>query len=64
MKAVHFDAKIGKEMPAHEARGVAGFISWRRLAELFRTSGEVRASEDLLSFQVDDRGISFRVEIK
>lgn len=64
MQATHFDAKTGKEMPAHEATGVAGFVSWRRLSELFRASGEVKPNEDLLSFQVDERGIMFRTEFR
>lgn len=61
MKAVHFDAKTGSEIPAHEVRGIAGFTSWRRLAEIFRAAGELREGERLLSFQVDERGIGFRV---
>ncbi len=66
MKAVHFDVKTGEEIPAHlvQRAGVVGFISWYRLAKLFYESGEVRENEELLSFQVDDRGICFRMKMK
>lgn len=65
MPAVHFDVKTGREIPAHEAsRGapVVGFCSWQRLAEVFRNAGELKEGETLKSFQVDDRGITFRIE--
>lgn len=61
MKAVHFDTN-GKQIAPHEASGIAGFTSWLRLAEIFRAAGELRDNERLLSFQVDDRGITFYVE--
>jgi hypothetical protein len=62
MKAVHFDAKTGHEIAAHEVQyGIVGFISWRRLSEIFRASKEIQPTEELLSFQIDDRGITFRV---
>lgn len=61
MHAHHFDAS-GKELEAHQVRGgVAGFCSWRRLQEVLRQAGELRPEERLMSYQVDDRGISFRV---
>ena len=62
MKATHFDAKTGNEFPAYQASGLAGFTSWVRLSKIFRDAGEVRPDEELLSFQVDDRGITFRVK--
>ena len=62
MKAIHFDYETGKEIPAHSVAGVAGFISWHRLGKLFYEVGEVHADEELLSFQVDDRGICYRME--
>lgn len=62
MKATHFDARTGKEIEAHDVRGGAvGFASWPRLAEIFKEAGELRQGETLKSFQVDDRGVTFRV---
>jgi hypothetical protein len=64
MKAVHFDAKTGNPIEAHNVGsmgGVTGFISWRRLCELFRDGKEIRDNEALLSFQIDERGITYRV---
>ena len=62
MKAVHFDA-TGAEIEAHNVTGYSvGFASWRRLVEIFKAAGELRPGETLKSFQVDDRGITFRVE--
>lgn len=62
MKAIHFDAKTGEQLEAHEV-GVSstGFCSWGRLSEVFRAAEEVRNYEELLSFQVDERGITFRL---
>ena len=64
MKAYHFDAKTGEEMRPTDVSGVTGFTSWRRLGEIFRDAGELRADEELLSFQVDSRGICYRVRTK
>lgn len=62
MEAIHFDAKTGREIPSHEVRGATvGFISWVRLPELFKAGGETRPNERMLSFQVDERGITFWV---
>jgi hypothetical protein len=63
MKAIYFDAKTGTEIPAHSVSGITGFVSWRRLAEIFRAAHEVKSFEDLVSYQIDDRGITFRVEV-
>ncbi len=62
MKAVHFD-RLGKELQAHEVGGGSvSFISWRRLSEVLRAAGELRDFERTIGFQVDDRGLSVRVE--
>lgn len=63
MKAVHFDAS-GTEIEAHNVTSCCsvGFTSWRRLVEIFRAAGELRPGETLKSFQIDDRGITFRVD--
>jgi len=61
MQAHHFDP-YGKELDAHQAGGgIVGFCSWRRLQEVLRQAGELRPEERLVSYQVDERGISFRV---
>lgn len=61
IKAVHIDAKTGAEIEAHVSSGLVGFISWRRLFEVLRRCGELKPNEELLSFQIDGRGITFRV---
>lgn len=61
MKAIHFD-RHGNEIPAHEVRaGTTGFVSWGRMAEVLAAANELRPGEHVKSFQVDERGISFRV---
>lgn len=64
MKATHFSAETGNEIPAHEAQreaNVVGFCSWKRLKEIFERAGELRGEEVIASFQVDERGITFRI---
>lgn len=64
MKAIHFSAETGNEISAHEVHhdaNIVGFCSWKRLAEIFRRADEVRTNETLSSFQIDDRGITFRI---
>lgn len=41
--------------------GMAGFISWRRLAEQLRRAGEFKANEEPIIFQISERGIEFVV---
>ena len=39
---------------------VAGFISWKRLAEdLFRDGKEITAAEKVVAFEISERGINF-----
>ena len=60
MKAIHFTSS-GREIQPHEVQsGVTGFISWRRMNEVLRTAKELCDGEVLMSFQVDDRGLTFR----
>ena len=62
MKAHHFDTETGNEIPAHKVESsVTGFISWQRLASVLRSAGELKTGEVIGSFQVDDRGLMFRV---
>lgn len=57
-----FDAETGKEIAAHEKESyVVGFVSWRRLHEVFKAAGEITKDERAVSWKVDDRGITFRV---
>jgi hypothetical protein len=62
MKAHYFDAD-GKKLKALPSSGLVGvgFFSWHRLQEILRKAGEIRPNELLLSYQVDDRGICFRI---
>ena len=65
LKATHFDAATGREIPAEQIKGGStGFISWPRLAKVIRDGGELHKGELVISFQVDDRGLSFRTETK
>ncbi len=63
MKAIHIDAKTSRPIEAHAvaAAYTVGFISWRRLAEVLAAAGETKPSEQVVSYQIDERGISFRV---
>ncbi len=64
MKAIHISAETGNEISAfdvHRDANIVGFCSWKRLAEVFRRADEVKKNETLSSFQIDDRGITFRI---
>ena len=62
MKAIHIEPQTGREIPAHEVGGgVIGFISWHRLLTLFRDANELRQGESIKSFQIDERGLTFRL---
>ena len=64
MRAIHITIPEGHEIPAHEVpAGIVGFTSWRRLEEIFRRAGEINSRERLIGVQIDDRGITFRVEM-
>lgn len=63
MRAIHIEVPSGREVPAHEVRAsVVGFTSWRRLEEVFRAAGEINPRERLEGVQIDERGITFRVQ--
>ena len=63
MEAIHFD-HAGKKLPAHQSpAGIAGFTSWKRLSEIFRRAGEIRDFERIVGWQIDERGITFKVEV-
>lgn len=55
------DAETGKVSSTESHGGVVGFISWRRLAEMFREAGETKAGEKMISYKLDDHGIHYRV---
>lgn len=61
---VTIDAKTGQVSLYPPEGGVVGFFSWRRLSEILYSAGEVRPTEILVSFSVDERGIEYRVERK
>lgn len=61
MIAFHIDAKTGQQLPPTAVQGTTGFISWKRLAQLIKSSDELRANESLISIQVDDRGLTYRI---
>jgi hypothetical protein len=65
MKAIHFNAETGAEIPAHEVSrlsNVTNFCSWQRLSKVFREAGELFPSEHIVAFQIDERGITYRVK--
>ena len=57
------DAKTGKISSTESHAGVVGFISWRRLADMFLYSGEVNPNEELISYRLSEDGIHFKVAI-
>ena len=62
MEATHINADTGQKMPAHAVSGVTGFVSWRRLREVFARAGETTGKEQIASWQIDERGITFRLK--
>lgn len=65
MEAIHIDAKTGQQIPAFAVSGESvGFISWRRLAEVLGSARELRGGENVVSYQIDDRGLTFRVSTR
>lgn len=45
-----------------EQSNVAGFISWKRLAEeAFHGAGELKSNERITHFEVSERGINYFV---
>lgn len=55
------DAKTGAKIECL-AGGLEGFVSWRRLAEVFREGNEIRPSEELVSYRLTSEGIHYRVK--
>ncbi len=53
-----------KNTPVHAngITGLCGFISWKRLAEELRVSGEVKAAESIELMEIDERGITYSVK--
>lgn len=64
MKAIHFNAETGAEIQAHEVSklsNVVNFCSWQRLRVVFKEAGELFPTERIVAFQIDERGITYRV---
>lgn len=56
-------AKAGKPFGSGRPSGLSGFISWERLAtEALRKSGEIRPSETVTAFFLNERGIHFHLK--
>ena len=47
---------VGDDTHCH---GMIAFISWHRLVEELRTSGEISAQEEPLYLKIDDQGIRY-----
>jgi hypothetical protein len=56
--AASFSVVDAEELPPH---GEVGQISWNRLVETLQSVGEIKDNEKLSSFQIDERGIVYRV---
>lgn len=61
---ITIDAQSGKIATSEAMGGVVGFCSWRRLAELFRDAGELKTTEKLISYRLDEHGIHYRVRAR
>ena len=55
------DAQTESKIKEHQLTGTVGFVSWRRLKEVFRAANELRDTETLVSYSIDDRGIEYKV---
>jgi len=50
-------------VPSLAGGGVVGFVGWRRLAEeVLRNAKEIKADEVVVTFVVEEQGISYYVE--
>lgn len=56
-----YDA-VSHRMTTENPSGACGFISWSRLCDLLKSSGEVSDKEMLKALKIDERGISFFVK--
>lgn len=61
---ITIDAKTGQTSTSEETGGVVGFCSWRRLAEVFKAAGELKPTEAMVSYRLDDHGIHYRVKAR
>lgn len=59
---ITIDASTGKVSTSEATGGVVGFFSWRRLAEILRDAKEIKPTERLVSYRLDEHGIHYRVE--
>lgn len=55
----HFEAETGAPLASGLGGCVTGFVSWRRLKEVFANAGETRPDEEIASWEVTERGITF-----
>ena len=44
--------------------GLCGFVSWRRLQEVFHSSNELRPNERVKYWRISDDGITYGIEKK
>ena len=62
MKRITIDVKTCHIDPDGEmAEGLRGQISWHRLQQLFRQTGEIAVNEEITHFQITDNFLIFRV---
>lgn len=61
MTTIQIDAKTGEPL-TFMSRGTTGRTSWTHLVGILRRAGELGIGEDVVSFEADERGISFVVE--
>lgn len=59
---ITIDARTGQISSTEELGGVMGFLSWSQLAEVLRNAKEVRPTEQIVSYRLDDHGIHIRVK--
>lgn len=66
MKTAYVNAQTGREyppsLPPSGRLGLCNTISWKRLEQVLRDAGEIRRSELLISYEIGDDGITYRVE--
>ena len=60
---MYYDLKANKFVD-EKLTGIIGSISFRRLAQELRTSGEVTSREAITAFEVSGDVLRFRIEIK
>lgn len=61
--ADHYIYNLKQHEPMKECPlGLTGFISFNRLTDMMRETGEIKENESIRAFSIDDHGIKYVVD--